>query len=78
MMYIILGLILAFDMLIIKWKFEHQRYADALLDITFFWCINMMFGGTLGGEIIAALATCIVSLYLLKFPPNISKMLGME
>ena len=76
MMYIALAIILAFDLLIVKWKFEHQRYADAIMDVSLLVIINYVLGGTLGGEIISAVAAMIISLYLLKFPPDYNKMLG--
>lgn len=76
MEYIILAVILAFDLLIVKWKFEHARYADAILDISLLICINIFLGGSLGGEIVGTIAAFIISLYLLAFPPKLGSLLA--
>jgi len=76
MEYVVMAVILAFDLLIVKWKFEHKRYADATLDLTLLIIINMVMGGSLGGEIVGTIAACIISLYLLAFPPKLGNLLA--
>ena len=71
MLYLVIAIIIAFDLLVIKWKFEHQRYADAILDIILFYITNQIFGGSLGGELIASMGAFIISVYLLAYPPNL-------
>lgn len=70
--YLIMGLAAAFNILVIKWKIEHERYADAGLDTAILIIFTMVFGGTLGGMVIATVGSAIVSLYLLAFPPKFS------
>ena len=76
MEYLVLAIILAFDLMIVKWKFEHERYADALLDITCLVILNMTFGGSLGGELMGTIAAFIISIYLLIFPPKLGQFLA--
>lgn len=67
---IVIGIATAFNFIILKWKFEHERYGDAVLDIGVFFALNWMFGGTMSGMAVAMLASMIVSLYLLGNPPK--------
>ena len=60
----------ALNLIIIKWKFEKERYGDASLDILALLALNYMFGGTLGGMVIAMIASAIISTYLFFSPPN--------
>lgn len=61
---------LAFNVLIIKYKFEHNRFSDALLDGMVLFVLGMIFMGTIEGLKIATIASMIVSVYLLIFPPK--------
>lgn len=70
--YLVMGLAAAFNIIIIKWKIENSRYADAALDGGILIAFTLVFGGTLGGMVIATVGAAIVSLYLLAFPPKFS------
>ena len=70
--YLIMGLAAAFNIIIIKWKIENSRYADAALDGFILIIFTIVFGGTLGGMVIATVGAAIVSMYLLVFPPKFS------
>ena len=67
---VIIAIAAAFNMLIIKWKVEHKRYADAALDIAILITLSAMFAHTLGGMIIATISSFIASIYLLWSPPK--------
>lgn len=71
MLYVILGVVTAFNFLIVKYKVEHNRYGDATYDILAIVALNYFFAGTLGGMVIAMTASLIISLYLLRFPPRV-------
>jgi hypothetical protein len=64
----------AFNFLILKWKFERGRYGDLLFDIVTLALLGWMFKGTMGGMIIAMVASLMVSLYLIAFPPKLTKL----
>ena len=66
---LIIGIATAFNFMIIKWKLEKHRFADAVVDVAVLLIVGFIFGGTLGGMTIAMVASAIVSLYLLWSPP---------
>lgn len=68
---LIIGIAAAFNLLIIVKKFEKKRFADAILDGILLLLLSKMFGGTLGGMVIATIGSAIISLYLLKNPPKL-------
>jgi fructose-specific phosphotransferase system IIC component len=72
---VIIGLAAAFNMLVIKWKLESERTADAILDITFLTILSTLFSGSMGGMIIATIASAATSLALYFNPPTFHKKL---
>ena len=66
----ILGSALAFSVLILKWKFEHKRYADFTMDLSMLIALSYFMGGSIEGELVAIIAQTIISFYLLAFPPK--------
>lgn len=65
-----LGIALAFDLLILKVKFERHRYADFTLDLVLLIIIINIMHGTISGMIVGTIAQLIISIYLLLFPPK--------
>ena len=55
---------------VIKWKFEHNRLGDAILDLVVLILISFVFMGTISGLTIGTLASSMFSLYLLISPPK--------
>ena len=72
LLYLVMGIAAAFNILIIKWKLENSRIGDASLDAAILILLSLVFGGTLGGMVIATVSSAIVSMYLLVFPPKFS------
>ena len=70
--YLIIGIATAFNFLILKWKFEHARYMDALLDLGTLAILSFLFSGSYAGLVVATVASAVISLYLLAFPPKIT------
>jgi len=70
---IIVGAITAFNLIVLKMKFERQRYADVLLDLAAMIVLNIMFGMTLGGMVVAMTASFIISIWLFYNPPMFSR-----
>ncbi len=68
--YIIIGLAVAFNMLIIKAKLEKKRYEDALFDGLCLIIITLIFSGSYGGLVVGTVASAVISLYLLASPPT--------
>lgn len=73
MEYLIIGIAVAFDALILKWKWEHQRYADFAMDLGIMLVIMNLFHGSMGGMVVGTIAQVIISFYLLIFPPKLVK-----
>jgi hypothetical protein len=67
---LIIGVASAFNFLIVKWKLEHERYADVAYDVIVLLSLGYLFGGTLGGMTIAMVASTLVSLHLMRYPPK--------
>ena len=73
---LIMGVITAFDFLILKWKFERQRYADFTMDLGLLLVIIQLFHGSISGMMIGMIAQVIISFYLLVYPPKFTQKLA--
>jgi hypothetical protein len=67
---LMIGVVTAFNLLIIKWKLEDGRYGDVALDLLSLVVLAAMFGNTILGMLIAMVASMCISVYLLVFPPR--------
>lgn len=67
---ILIGLATSFNFLIIKWKIEKARYEDAGFDVLILFLLSVMFKGSMGGMIVAMIASFVVSFYFLFKPPK--------
>ena len=68
MILAIMAISTAFNLMIIKWKLTHERYADGALDAALLVVLSLVFGGTMGGMMIATASSALISLYLLADP----------
>lgn len=71
MEFIIIGVAVAFNFLVIKYKFEKKRYADGTLDLLLLATISFLFAGSFGGLVVATVASAIISILLYFFPPKL-------
>jgi len=69
-MMLIMGAAVAFNIIIIKWKFDSGRTSDAILDTLVLVIVGFVFMGTISGLMVGTIASAIVSLYLLISPPK--------
>lgn len=67
---LLIGLVAAFNMLIIKYKLERKRFADAILDLFLMVVLGWLFKGTYAGMVVAMVASMSISLFLLASPPK--------
>lgn len=67
---VLIALATSFNFLIIKWKVEKARYEDAAFDGVILFILASMFGGSMGGMVVATLASFFVSIYFLFSPPR--------
>ena len=69
MLWIIVGVIAAFNWLIVIKKVQMERHMDAILDIGFMVAFTWLFGNTgQGGMVVAMIASGVVSVALLNNP----------
>lgn len=71
LVFAVIGLAVAFNVLIIKVKLERHRYADATLDLSTLILLSWLFSGTYGGLVVSTIASAFISLYLLRYPPRL-------
>ena len=70
MTILIIGIMTAFNLIILRLKFSDGRYGDMALDFLALATLSAFFGQTLGGMMIAIVSGTIISLYLYVFPPE--------
>lgn len=67
MIALIIGLVTAFNLLILLVKFKAARYGDLAIDVLSLIVLSVMFGNTILGMLIAMVASLAISVYLLIF-----------
>jgi Na+/proline symporter len=67
----IIGVVVAFNFLVIYAKFNNKRYLDGGLDLVLLATVSILFGGSYAGLVVATIASAIISLYLFFSPPKI-------
>ena len=65
---VIMGLALAFNILVIIWKLKHRSKTDAFTDALLLGVVMYISGGTLTGMLVGTVASFVVSAYLLIYP----------
>ena len=70
MEYILIGITVFFNIIIVIWKLEKQRYLDGLLDGFLLILVTIVFSGSYGALVVGTVASALVSLYLLIWPPQ--------
>jgi hypothetical protein len=70
MEYLIIGLVSAFNMLIIKFKLDRKRYEDAVFDTALMLLLAYLFAGSYGGMVVAMVASLVISIFLFISPPR--------
>ena len=71
MEFLIIGIAVAFNCMIIKVKFERGRIADGALDATLLAILTVVFSGTYGALVVGTIASAFISIFLLINPPKI-------
>lgn len=66
---VIIGLVTAFNVLVIKWKLEKARYEDAVLDFILLLGLSYVFAGTYAGMVVATITSLVISIYFMISPP---------
>lgn len=59
--------------MILKWKYEKGRYADASLDFLCLALIAIFFSGSFGALVVGTVGSALISIYLLISPPKLKR-----
>lgn len=70
MEYLIIGVAVIFNIVVIKIKFEKARYVDALVDSIFLITVTSLGSGSYGGLVVGTIASAGFSIYLMFSPPK--------
>ena len=70
MEFLIIGIAVAANIIIIKMKFDRKRYEDGIFDSLLLGLITIIFGGSYAGLVVGTIASCFISLYLFASPPT--------
>ena len=68
--YLVIGIAVAANLIVIKYKLDKNRYEDAFFDFLILATITAVFKETYGGLVVGTIASCFVSLYLYVSPPT--------
>ena len=70
MEYLIIGIAVAFNFLIIKEKLQRGRYEDGIFDLCLLTILTFVFSGTFGALVVGTIASAFISLYFMISPPT--------
>ena len=70
MEFIVIGLAVAFNCIIIKEKFQRGRVEDGAFDLILLVVITLVFSGTYGSLVVGTIASAFISVYFMASPPT--------
>lgn len=70
MEFLVIGLAVAFNCIIIKEKFQRGRIEDGAFDLILLVAITLVFSGTYGSLVVGTIASAFISLYFMASPPT--------
>lgn len=70
MEFLVIGLAVAFNCIIIKEKFQRGRIEDGAFDLILLVVITLVFSGTYGSLVVGTIASAFISLYFMASPPT--------
>lgn len=73
MEFVLIGLISAFNLLVVLVKVKKGRFEDAIFDAALMFLLSSMFSGSYGGMVVAMVASLSVSIWLFISPPTFSR-----
>jgi hypothetical protein len=78
---LVMGVALAFNILVILWKLDNDQKLNAILDGLILVLLTIVFGGSTAALMIGTIASLIISIYLFLNPPELrmfSKLIGVK
>lgn len=68
--YLILGLVVAVNFIVVKMKLDRKRWEDALFDVAILFVLMYLFSGSYAGLVVSSIASLVISLYFFVSPPK--------
>lgn len=73
MLYLVIGIAVALNIVIVIWKLRNDRVADGIVDGILLVAVSWLFSGSEALLIIGTIGSAITSLYLLASPVKVGK-----
>lgn len=70
MEFLVLGLVVAVNFIVVKLKLDRKRWEDALFDVLTMATVMMLFSGSYAGLVVGSVASLFISLYFFISPPQ--------
>ena len=70
MEFLIIGIVVAANIVFIKMKFDKGRLEDAIFDSILLAIVTLLFSGSYAGLVVATIASLLISIFLLASPPK--------
>lgn len=67
---LIIGIVVALNIIIILRKFKNKRYEDGIFDTILLALVTIVFMGTYAGLVVGTIASLLISIYLWASPPQ--------
>ena len=72
MEFLVIGIIVAANIIFILYKFKQGRLSDAVLDSALLFLVTVVFMGSYAGLVVGTVASLLVSIYLYANPPSVN------
>ena len=70
MEFTIIGIAVFFNLAVVKWKIDKERYLDASLDFAALVAITIFFSNSYAALVVGTIASALFLIYLLISPPK--------
>ena len=70
MEFLIIGIVVALNIVFIKMKFDKGRTEDAVFDSILLAVVTLLFSGSYAGLVVATIASLFISIFLFASPPK--------
>lgn len=70
MEFLVLGIIVALNFIIVKMKLDRKRWEDATFDVLTLLVVMALFSGSYAGLVVGSVASLFISIYFFASPPK--------
>lgn len=70
MEFLVLGIVVAINFIVVKMKLDRKRWEDAIFDVIILLIIMALFSGSYAGLVVGSVASLFISLYFFASPPT--------